>query len=1044
MRIHRLEIQAFGPFAQRQVVDFDQLGAQGLFLLNGATGAGKTSVLDAICYALYGSVPGAREGGKRLRSDHAPEGLEPQVVCEFSARGRHLEVTRSPAWMRPTKRGSGTTEQKALTHLREKTAAGWEAKTGRNDEAGAEVTELLGMSMEQFTKVVLLAQGDFAAFLRASAKDRQELLQKLFGTDIYETVQQQVLDEARTAAEELKGSEDAVLGAERLARSQISGVLATAPGGSRGAAGAFAATGSDDGVDAAAAPDLEQLRGAVLFEALAAAVDAELALARDGAEAQSAAAGEAAAALELAQARRGRQAKLAAANVERERLAGLEPATATWKAALEHHGAASLLAPHLATVQAAEADQAKALARLDAAVAAAAGAPEDVRALLESDAGGMVESESLDAEHLAGLHSRLTGTMAVVEAALPQEEQLHRLRTQSEATSQSLAAALAAAELNGAAAQTAEAAHAEASASLSGLVELAGLAPAREKAAGEASAQVTTVAAHAAQQKRVDKLAQSDLSLREDAVAAKTAWLAAVDLRLSLAAGELAAKLVNGEPCQVCGSKEHPRPSPLAATGAQAAGEEAAAKELADAADAAAVRSSAALATARQELAVLAGRGGAADAKAVREAADAAAADASAAAAAVVELATLRATLDALDATLESEAALAAAARTQAAAHGATAAAQQDSIAAAESALAQARAGFDSLAGRLAQLAAARDLLAALLGSLRARDAAATARAAAVNTLATALEPSPFGDAAAVTAALLGATEARGLAERLAGFEADRIRNEAVLASEDVRGALAEEAGEVDDASLDALRGAHQSAQQAAKDAALRAGLVANAATALATTTARHAELEDGAAPQREKARLLHDLAETLRGNGENSYKMTLASYVLAARLEQVAVAASERLATMSDGRYTLSHSDALAGRGAKSGLGLAVVDEWTGIRRDTATLSGGESFMASLALALGLADVVQQEAGGLDIETLFVDEGFGSLDEASLEQVMDALEGLRDSGRVVGLVSHVADMKQRIPAQLHVHKGRAGSTLSLGESVAAAVGVAV
>lgn len=158
---------------------------------------------------------------------------------------------------------------------------------------------------------------------------------------------------------------------------------------------------------------------------------------------------------------------------------------------------------------------------------------------------------------------------------------------------------------------------------------------------------------------------------------------------------------------------------------------------------------------------------------------------------------------------------------------------------------------------------------------------------------------------------------------------------------------------------------------------------------------------------------------------------MTLSSYVLAARLEQVALAASLRLATMSDARYTLRHSDAKKGN-QKSGLGLEVVDEWTGISRDTATLSGGESFMASLSLALGLSDVVQQESGGLDIETLFVDEGFGSLDEQTLEQVMDALEGLRDGGRMVGLVSHVAEMKQRIPLHLHVHKGRNGSTVEL------------
>jgi exonuclease SbcC len=181
---------------------------------------------------------------------------------------------------------------------------------------------------------------------------------------------------------------------------------------------------------------------------------------------------------------------------------------------------------------------------------------------------------------------------------------------------------------------------------------------------------------------------------------------------------------------------------------------------------------------------------------------------------------------------------------------------------------------------------------------------------------------------------------------------------------------------------------------------------------------------------------MLCGLADAAAGRGDNTYRMSLNSYVLAARLEQVALAASERLVAMSDGRYLLQHTDAKAARGAKSGLGLEVVDQWTGHHRDTSTLSGGESFMASLSLALGLADVVQQESGGVEIETLFVDEGFGSLDEQSLEQVMDALEGLRDGGRVVGLVSHVAEMKQRIGMQLQVIKGRNGSTLRISEAL--------
>ncbi|MCR8577924.1 SbcC/MukB-like Walker B domain-containing protein, partial [Streptomyces sp. Isolate_219] len=158
--------------------------------------------------------------------------------------------------------------------------------------------------------------------------------------------------------------------------------------------------------------------------------------------------------------------------------------------------------------------------------------------------------------------------------------------------------------------------------------------------------------------------------------------------------------------------------------------------------------------------------------------------------------------------------------------------------------------------------------------------------------------------------------------------------------------------------------------------------------------------------------------------------RMRLESYVLAARLEQVAAAASARLHRMSAGRYTLVHSDERAGGARRSGLGLHVIDAWTGHERDTSSLSGGETFFASLALALGLADVVTDEAGGTRLDTLFIDEGFGSLDEQTLDEVLDVLDSLRERDRSVGIVSHVADLKARIPAQLEVVKDRSGSTV--------------
>lgn len=176
-------------------------------------------------------------------------------------------------------------------------------------------------------------------------------------------------------------------------------------------------------------------------------------------------------------------------------------------------------------------------------------------------------------------------------------------------------------------------------------------------------------------------------------------------------------------------------------------------------------------------------------------------------------------------------------------------------------------------------------------------------------------------------------------------------------------------------------------------------------------------------------------LAEVVAGRGENNRRMSLRSYVLAARLEEVALAGSVRLRRMSGGRYEFVHTDAAGPRGRRGGLGLDIRDDYTGAIRPAKTLSGGETFMASLALALGLADVVAAESGGLVMDTLFIDEGFGSLDADTLDAVMGVLDELRSGGRVVGVVSHVDEMRQRIPSRLHVIRGRTGSRLetSLG-----------
>jgi DNA repair protein SbcC/Rad50 len=155
----------------------------------------------------------------------------------------------------------------------------------------------------------------------------------------------------------------------------------------------------------------------------------------------------------------------------------------------------------------------------------------------------------------------------------------------------------------------------------------------------------------------------------------------------------------------------------------------------------------------------------------------------------------------------------------------------------------------------------------------------------------------------------------------------------------------------------------------------------------------------------------------------DNRRQMQLSAYVVAWRLTQVAAAANVRLAAMTHGRYSIEHTDRRTAGERRGGLGLVVRDDWTGVTRDPVTLSGGETFVVALALALGLADVITAEAGGAALQTLFVDEGFGSLDATQLDLVMDTLDSLRESGRSVGVVSHGAEMRSRIPVQIQVHK---------------------
>ncbi|MBT1003161.1 SMC family ATPase [Paenarthrobacter sp. DKR-5] len=1022
MRIHRLEVQAFGPFAGRETVDFDELSEQGLFLLNGPTGAGKTSVLDAICYALYGSVPGFRQEGRRLRSDHADPATAPEVVCEFSTRGRRLRVTRNPAWERPKKRGDGTTTSQAKVLLQERVDGAWLPKSERNDEAGAEIEALLGMNREQFTKVVLLPQGDFAAFLRAKADERQKLLQQLFGSERYERLQEQLAADAAAARSRMGEAQRRLEAVLALAEHEAASVPAEGAAGEPARGLEEPAGPAESGGAAAAAGDPVASRERL--DALLARVREEAAEAAGAVEALRSHAASCRAEADDLAALAARHGKLARAESLRAAVAAAAADQARRQQRLERHRAAEVLAGRIDVVDAAAED-------LSGARAALADAEERVRAEQACPAA------EAPAEELERGREAFAGEAAVLESMVPDEQTYLRLCGEADRLGASAAEAAAAGERHAEELQALGAAIAGLEETRNLLAELVrDLTPRRARAAAAQDVLGLVTSYREAVRTRLQR-EEEHRQAREAALTAKDTWLELLRGRLEQAAGELAGRLRDGEPCAVCGATEHPAPSLSKADGHAAVEAEDAARDAYDQAEAQSRAADERRGAAEREEAVLGARGGSADPAAAAAEAAAALRLVEEAEEAEQELARAEAELARLRTTSEQVRAAEAQSRHQAVEDAARAASSSAAAAELEEKLVAARDGFSSLAERAGEL---RRLASVLDGCLRARDRVRRAGEAARKAeaaLSAALPASDFGTAGEARAALLAPAESAALQRACEAFETESTRAAVAFEDADVSTAAAEALAGVavpDQVRLHAAEQRVAEAEGRLEQAALRGGLLDSAARRLAELRADFETAAAEAEPLIRRASLLAGLADTARGSRDNLRNMSLSTYVLAARLEEVAAAASLRLAAMSDGRYTLTHDDSKRGN-AKSGLGLHVIDEWTGQERDTATLSGGESFMASLALALGLADVVQQEAGGVDIETLFVDEGFGSLDEEALEQVMDALEGLRDGGRVVGLVSHVAEMKLRISSQLRIVKGRHGSNVEFSRA---------
>jgi exonuclease SbcC len=1040
MKPRQLELRAFGPFGGTVRVDFDALAHRSLFLVHGATGAGKTTLLDAMAFALYGVTSGGDRSAKEMRSHHAPPGKATEVTFTFDVRGRTYRVWRMPEQQRPRARGKGTTTTKSqvsLSVLGRPTAdedaplradqgsldLGLEQWTELADKAGdveARVTDLIGLSADQFRQVVLLPQGRFREFLLSSSRERQAILESLFGTERFSQIEEAL----KAEVERLKVAIRAQADRRHLLLEQA---------------------GIDSDVDpllmrARHLERLEQLSGELEAKAAAAdgarrAAEAARTLRRAQAEASSAQA-----ALEALEAKADEQ------RVEADRLAlarRAQEATRAW----ERHQALVLRVEALAKRQHdAEAALGQARTRRDEAEEAV----KTQRA--QSDAVERAYQRRRELEGLAARFAAFQQALADAEGHAEAAEQARQAVANAERS-----------------AADANAAHANAADELD---------EARLIADQQANRQALYLRLLGARKTwlRRQEVRERDAQLRErlkqliDEAAEANDRLAAAELARDAAesawlrgqAAELARALGDGDACPVCGSTDHPAPADGHA-GADDAGHRRmkSARSDADAARSRVMQLGSEAHQVEAERQTVATELGLLDDSLeewVDAERDALEREVDRAAQAIEQAEEAAARIEVLHAQMQQ------AATTMKAATERTVTCRR--------ALEQVRALVEQSGAIIAErkrglpealqeegaldraLKAAQEELAALE---HARTAAEAQRAEADRQLATAEEAFRQAKAAQAEAE----TERDGLRQALddalakAGLDDEALADaqlpddereareqalaawETSLASARDRtqralgqvAALTEELGEL--SPLQDAEARADAAAQAHRDAVAEQARIAAQLEQLDRALEGVRSTEDETLALEERYGVIGRVAEVALG--DNRHRMTLQRFVLATLLDEVLQTASERLSQMSNGRFLLRRSVATRpSRRRALGLELSVFDHHTGTERPAATLSGGESFLAALALALGLADAVQARAGGRPLEAIFIDEGFGGLDPESLDLALSALSRLTDSGRQVGIISHVAELRERIDARLHVTGGQRGSRVEI------------
>ena len=1089
MILHTLEFEAFMAYPKRQEINFDTLNNAGVFLLNGPTGAGKTTILDAICYALYGETSSDRESAKLHSTYAAHSGTKPRVLLDVTLHGKRLRIDRTPAYNKPITRGARKgqmREENAKATLAELAPGAdpsdekaWTPISSSVAEVNRTIAERTHLTKEQFLKVVLLPQGQFAQFLKSKPKERKELLKKMFPVEHYEQLFDALLEESKKAQQDVAQDENTQRGYLERARVEMLALQALLDAVDTDAEGTDTEGSAVEGsVEAGEEPEnltAESVTAETLDAWVAGGVERARETSTREKQEQQRLTDEADRNTRLLAERAQLQADWREYEQLCERRTRLTERADEHKAQREELAQARAAAPLHAQYAQVHAESQALAAREQEHSACASALEENGRALLaalrdeetaedvtfpeETTFAALPDLEPAEQEAqletlldtlrvLQKKDAQITDEEAAVAALLKQANALKQDKSRAEKTLSDLTAQ---------AEQLAEelAGYSTADEERTLAAHLVTEAQQKHDAAQQMQQKLDTAsAAVAAAQKQSKRTATAEQKAQEKWQASAQQALAATEefknlqvLRLAQASSLLARELKDGEPCAVCGSVEHPAPAQIA-EGEQLveradldaakeredkAHKQARTHELAkDRATKAHQEASEALAAARTQYETLAAQGEcdveqtAAQLQQAQTRLAQAQSRVTAREGVLVKVERVRAEQQKAQEALRTIEGAAVEAQTR---H--RDAAARCKAAAAQLAPARAAVGFaqrvEAVEGyRAAHQRLARAVL--LLGQARERHALAATAAERL------LAESSFESAQLVHAAVRTPERIDALEQAVAAYELEHARllegfgREAIVA---VAARVA--AGEQAPDDLQGVRERVEQLRAAAHRLTLREGERESVLRSLQALRGEYAAFRAQTAQRYDRAQMLANLAAAARGDtlGGYEHQVDLVSYVLGAEFERILQSASLHLDRMSEGRYGMVFSDHRA-KGSRSGggLNLEITDTWTGEPREASSLSGGESFLASLSLALGLAEVVQANNGGIELDTLFIDEGFGTLDAETLDMVMGTIESLRDSGRTIGLISHVEEMKNRIPAQIVVEKGQNGSSV--------------